>query len=94
MAMKIKPDMPEVLHNWGNALLELAALRVGPDGEEALLEQAIEKFAMAAEIKPDFHEALYNWGSALLELAALRVGPDGEEALLDRPSRSSQWQQR
>lgn len=94
-AMKLRPDWPEPLYNWGIALLELAMLK----SDESLFRDCFAKFDAAVKLKPDFYEALYNWGNALSDLAkikndetlfresfakyeaALKLKPDMHEAL-------------
>ncbi len=81
-AIAMKPDMHEVLYNWGNALGELAKLHEGAE-KEVLLRDACQKYASAVAIKPDTHDALYNWGAALGELAQLHEGAEKDALLRD-----------
>ena len=53
-AVRLKPDFPEALNNWGNAL-----------GKLKRFEEAIQKYQQALQFKPDSHDVLCNWGLAL-----------------------------
>lgn len=65
-ALRIKPEHPVALKNWGNVLLYQAR---GRKDEEAanLYQQACEKYAAYLAIQPGDPEALINWGCALCE---------------------------
>ena len=64
---------PEAYYNWGTALYGLAM----PKKDEALFQEAFDKYAEAVRIKPGYPEAYNNWGLALSVLAGMK----GDEAL-------------
>ncbi|MDO9229872.1 MAG: ATP-binding protein [Syntrophales bacterium] len=81
-SVQFKPDKHEALYNWGVTLGDLAGMKEGGE-REALLRDAMEKYARALQCKPDKHEALYNWGNALIALARLKEGEEREAVLSD-----------
>jgi tetratricopeptide (TPR) repeat protein len=55
-------DKHEAYNNWGNALQKLGDLKK----DEALYNQACEKYALAVKYKADYPQAHGNWGIALM----------------------------
>jgi Tfp pilus assembly protein PilF len=76
-ALKIKPDHPVALHNWGLSLYYQACTKNGPQADR-LCALANKKYEAALKIKPDFHEALYNWGLSLDDQARRRSGDEAD----------------
>ncbi len=72
-ALKIKPDYPPTLNNWGCALSEQARAKTGVEADW-LFALGGEKYQAALKIKPDNHEALFNWGNALYYQAGTKRG--------------------
>lgn len=78
-ALSIKPNMVQALNNWGNALADLARLKIGEEAKADLLfAEAERKYEAALALKPDMAEALFNWGSALLDQGGTKKGEDAD----------------
>jgi tetratricopeptide (TPR) repeat protein len=78
-AVRLCPVDHYALHNWGEALHQLAnAQSTTEPNKSKLLAQAIEKYSQVAAWKPDKHEALYDWGRALSDLAGLAEGAEAD----------------
>jgi tetratricopeptide (TPR) repeat protein len=81
MALSIKPDRHEALHNWANLLLDLAKASSVDDAERYFAE-AETLFSQASSIKPDQPEILLNWGNLLLDWAKAGTRRDAGELFL------------
>ena len=77
-ATELNPKYFEAYHNWGNALMKLAKIKLGNEAE-TLYKEAFEKYKLATTYKKDLYQAYNNWGVALMELAMTKSGNEAEE---------------
>ncbi len=71
-----KKYLAYAFYNWGNVLVDLAAMEKGKKSE-VLYQQAIEKYQKSIEIKQD-DMTFYNLGNALADLADMEKGKKSE----------------
>lgn len=79
-ALRLRPNVPQLLNNLGCALYELGRLSDGPEAD-ALFIEAISRHQEAAQANPADVYALDNWGKVLLARARLNTGSRAESLL-------------
>jgi tetratricopeptide (TPR) repeat protein len=77
-ALALRPEMYDVLTNWGNALSEQAKSKVGEESDQ-LYKEAYEKYNTALKIVPKDPETHLNWGIALSDQAEAKEGANADK---------------
>lgn len=65
-ALSYRPDIPEVLNNWGLMLAEEARRLTGTEAT-SYFNMAYEKYAKSVEVAPENRRTYENWGIALMD---------------------------
>ncbi|KAJ9531741.1 hypothetical protein QJQ45_021888 [Haematococcus lacustris] len=73
-ALRLHPDNPQALNNWGLVLQELAGEMRDRRERDACLRQAQAKFRHAVRMRPDFNRGCYNLGTVCYSAACTLQG--------------------
>ncbi|HEY6252296.1 MAG TPA: hypothetical protein VI685_20255, partial [Candidatus Angelobacter sp.] len=80
VALRVKPESHEILHNWGQALHGLAKTKMEKEAD-GLFERAREKYEEALKLQPRYEDALTNWVLALGDQAKGKSPADAAQLL-------------
>ena len=81
-ALSYRPDLPEILNNWGLMLAE-EARRLSGKAAIALFQKAYEKYEQASIVAPQNRRSYENWGIALMDESDQLDGLDKTERLAE-----------